>query len=375
MKNDSKDTVKQPVHLSCMPLETSVFEEPTPLGGENENDVLPQETVLMVDQTDADTRIDVFLAQNTALTRASVHKRIAAGDVKCNGEIVQDKNFRLHPTDCVQLIIPPPQPLHAQAQNIPLQIVYEDDDLLVVNKPRGMVVHPAAGNEDGTLVNALLYHCAGRLSSINGVIRPGIVHRIDKDTSGLLLVAKNDMAHLDLAAQLKAHTCARVYQALATGNIKDDTGTIDRPIARHPTDRKKMAVCLPGRGRNAITHYYVRQRLEHCTYVECYLETGRTHQIRVHLASIGKPLVGDCLYGQSGDTFQRRWQQILHGQWLHARCIGFIHPRSKTWMQFEVPLPLELETALHTLGGKEVSADWSMRQQFISAADLTHTQA
>ena len=232
MKNDSKDTEKQPEHGSCMPLETSVFEEPTPLGGENENDVLPQETVLMVDQTDADTRIDVFLAQNTALTRASVHKRIAAGDVKCNGEIIQDKNFRLHPTDCVQLIIPPPQPLHAQAQNIPLQIVYEDDDLLVVNKPRGMVVHPAAGNEDGTLVNALLYHCAGRLSSINGVIRPGIVHRIDKDTSGLLLVAKNDMAPILSAALRQAEHIRSVCTWHQLANRLSETAYMVKRVIR-----------------------------------------------------------------------------------------------------------------------------------------------
>ena len=332
MKNDSKDTEKQPVHGSCMPLETSVFEEPTPLGGENENDVLPQETVLMVDQTDADTRIDVFLAQNTALTRASVHKRIAAGDVKCNGEIIQDKNFRLHPTDCVQLIIPPPQPLHAQAQNIPLQIVYEDDDLLVVNKPKGMVVHPAAGNEENTLVNALLYHCGEHLSQVNGEIRPGILHRIDKNTSGLLAVAKNDAAHLFLAEQIQAHSFTREYRAVVYGVVKQDSGIWNVPLGRSRADRKKIAVNGEN-PREAVTNYEVLQRFPRFTYMKFLLETGRTHQIRVHSAYAGHPVAGDDVYGP------KKCISELQGQCLHAKKLGFIHPSTREYMEFDSELP------------------------------------
>ena len=265
------------------------------------------------------------------MTRSAVQKLIAEGCVTVNGKI-PDKNLKLKTGDEITVNMPEPEICEALPENIPLDIVYEDNDLLVVNKPRGMVVHPATGNYTGTLVNALMYHCGDRLSSINGVIRPGIVHRIDKDTSGLLIVAKNDFAHNILAEQIKEHSFTRKYQAVVVGNVKDDTGTINAPIGRHQTDRKKMAVTLKN-SRNAVTHYKVIARYNGYTHVELTLETGRTHQIRVHMAYIGHPVAGDPVY--SGKKYLTK----LNGQCLHAYYISFTHPRTNEILAFSAPLP------------------------------------
>ncbi len=259
------------------------------------------------------------------------------------------KNYRLREGDTVEVLIPEPVTYEAKAENIPLDIVYEDDDLLVVNKPKGMVVHPAAGNYEGTLVNALLAHCAGSLSGINGVMRPGIVHRIDKDTSGLLIVAKNDMAHRGLAEQIKAHSFTRMYEAVVVGRLKDDAGTIDAAIGRHPVERKKMAVYPGGADpsksiRRAVTHYEVIARYPGYTHIRVRLETGRTHQIRVHMAYLGHPVAGDTVYGGS------RQPSMLHGQCLHARVIGFDHPRDGRTIELTSPLPAYFTSFLETLG-------------------------
>lgn len=293
-------------------------------------------------------RLDSFLKEHTELSRSAAQKLIALGNVTVNGSVA-DKNVRLNEGDAVAVTVPPPVELCAQAENIPIEIVYEDDALLVVNKPQGMVVHPAAGNESGTLVNALLYHCRGRLSSINGVIRPGIVHRIDKDTSGLLIVAKTDQAHVKLAEQISAHSFSRRYHAIVIGDLKEERGRIDRPIDRHPTDRKKMAVCAPGKGRCAVTNYRVLEHLCGYTLTEFSLETGRTHQIRVHMASIGKPILGDPVYGRGSDPFERQNRDLLHGQCLHAQHIGFVHPQTGAYMEFDAPRPAAFEQVLEKL--------------------------
>jgi 23S rRNA pseudouridine1911/1915/1917 synthase len=264
-------------------------------------------------------------------TRSAIAKLISDGNVSVNGKVIA-KNYKCKDNDNIVVTVPDAVPLEAQAENIPLDIVYEDDDLLVVNKPKGMVVHPAVGNYTGTLVNALLYHCKDSLSGINGVIRPGIVHRIDKDTSGLLIVAKNDMAHIDLAQQIKEHSFHRAYQAVAYGNIKEDNGTIHQPIGRSPKDRKKMAV-IDKNSKDAITHYEVIKRYGDFTHIRCVLETGRTHQIRVHMAYIGHPLAGDSVYGP------KKVITSLQGQCLHAGELGFVHPRTKQYMEFKAPLP------------------------------------
>ena len=230
------------------------------------------------------------------------------------------------------VLLPEPEELNVEPENIPLDILYEDDDLLVVNKPKGMVVHPAAGHSSGTLVNAVLYHCRGNLSGINGVLRPGIVHRIDMDTTGALVICKSDFAHQSLAEQLSVHSITRKYRAIVHGNLKEDEGTIEGPIGRHPTDRKKMAINYKN-GKDAVTHYKVLERFGQATYVECRLETGRTHQIRVHMASIGHPLLGDTVYGSSKNPYH------LEGQALHAMILGFVHPRTCEYMEFTAPLP------------------------------------
>jgi 23S rRNA pseudouridine1911/1915/1917 synthase len=242
------------------------------------------------------------------------------------------KSYKGAAGDCIELTLPEPVGLDVQPEDIPLDIPYEDADLLVVNKPKGMVVHPAAGNYTGTLVNALLAHCGDSLSGINGVIRPGIVHRIDKDTSGLLIVAKNDFAHRSLAAQIKAHSFTRIYEAVVHGNVKDDDGTVDAPIGRHPVDRKKMAVTEKN-SRNAVTHYHVIARYNGFTHIQCKLETGRTHQIRVHMAYIGHLVAGDPVYGPKKPV------PNLNGQCLHARVIGFIHPRDGRYLEITSELP------------------------------------
>lgn len=294
-------------------------------------DVMGETLLFCPEPEDAGSRLDAFLALNLeGKTRSAVQKLMDQGKVLVNGKTGR-KNDKVKPGDSIQVEIPEPEPLELLPQDIPLDIVYEDEHLLVVNKPKGMVVHPAPGNPDGTLVNALLYHCGESLSGINGVIRPGIVHRIDKDTSGLLMVAKNDLAHQSLAAQIAAHTFTRMYNTVVYGNLKTDEGTISAPIARHPTDRKKMAV-VPG-GREAVTHYRVLERLPGFTLVECRLETGRTHQIRVHMAHIGHPVAGDPVYGP------KKCITSLNGQCLHARLLGFVHPATGEYMEFDSGLP------------------------------------
>lgn len=273
-------------------------------------------------------RLDKFLADNTELSRSFAAKLAETGAAAINGRPA-DKKSAVNPGDIITVTIPEPDPIKAQPQNIPLDIVYEDDSVIVVNKPQGMVVHPAPGNPDGTLVNGLLYHCS--LSSINGVIRPGIVHRIDKDTSGLLVVAKTNEAHTALSAQLKERKALRRYNCIVNGNIKEDTGTINKPIGRHPGNRKRMAV-IEG-GREAVTHFKVLERFGQYTLVECTLETGRTHQIRVHMASVGHSIVGDPVYGAKKERFK------TNGQLLHAKTIGFTHPVTGELMQFDSALP------------------------------------
>ena len=296
---------------------------------------------------DAGARLDAFLAGKMEKTRSSVQKLIEEENVRLNGAPAA-KNARLREGDRVEATEPPPEVLDVKPQNIPLDIVYEDQDLLVVNKPKGMVVHPAAGNPDGTLVNALLFHCGDSLSGINGVIRPGIVHRIDKDTSGLLIVAKNDRAHQSLAEQIAVHSFTRIYNAVVYGIVKEEEGTVSAPIGRHPTDRKRMAVLSSG-GREAVTHYRVLERFSGFTLVECRLETGRTHQIRVHMAHIGHPVAGDPVYGP------KKCITELQGQCLHARVIGFIHPATGEYLEFDSGLPPYFERFLEKLrrSGKE----------------------
>lgn len=279
-------------------------------------------------------RLDKLLAKELEdLTRSAIQNLIQEGRVTLGGKPLS-KSAKLACGEEVLLSIPDPRPLEVAAENIPLDIVYEDEDLLVVNKPKGMVVHPAPGNFEGTLVNALLFHCGDSLSGINGVARPGIVHRIDKDTSGLLIVAKNDFSHTHLAEQIKEHSFTREYQAVVYGSLPEDFGTVDQPLGRHPTDRKKMAVLRDSSSaRPAVTHYFVEERLPGFTYVRLQLETGRTHQIRVHMAYLGHPVAGDPVYGP------KKTITFLHGQCLHAGRIGFIHPRTQEYLEFTAPLP------------------------------------
>lgn len=292
---------------------------------------------------DAGERIDVFLNERIPdFSRSYLQKLIKNGCATVNGAAIKN-SYRLSADDIVAIEIPDEVKPNILPEAIPLDILYEDTDLLVVNKPKGMVVHPAAGHYSGTLVNALLYHCEGRLSGINGVLRPGIVHRIDKDTTGSLVVCKNDMAHHALAEQLKDHTICRRYRAIVHGCFKDDEGTISAPVGRHPTDRKKMAIDHKN-GKNAVTHYRVLQRFSSFTYIECRLETGRTHQIRVHMASLGHPLLGDYVYGPSKSPFRH-----LEGQCLHAMTLGFIHPRTGAYMECVAPLPEYFDQLLDTL--------------------------
>ena len=290
------------------------------------------ELVFSASTEDSGIRVDRFLqARLPDHSRSAIQKWMEDGCVLVNGKSVA-KNYKLSGACEILVRIPEPQELQVRAENIPLDIVYEDDDLLVVNKPKGMVVHPAPGNSDGTLVNALLYHCKGSLSGINGVIRPGIVHRIDKDTSGLLMVAKNDRAHLGLAEQIKEHSFDRVYETVVYGQFKEDSGTVNAPIGRHPVDRKRMAVTA-SHSREAVTHFQVLERLNGFTHLRVQLETGRTHQIRVHMAYIGHPVAGDPVYSP------RKVISELHGQCLHAREIGFTHPVTGERMHFSSPLP------------------------------------
>ena len=287
--------------------------------------------VITVPEEADGARADKFLAEAIDhLTRSALQKLISAGNVEIDGKVIA-KSRVLKEGEDISVLIPDAVSLDVEAENIPLDIYYEDDDLLVVYKPKGMVVHPAPGNHNGTLVNALLWHCKDSLSGINGVLRPGIVHRIDKDTSGLLLVAKNDFAHVHLAEQIKEHSLNRIYQTIVYGVNMDDEGDVDAPIGRSTKDRKKMAI-VEG-GRTAQTHYSVIKRYSGFTHVQCKLKTGRTHQIRVHMAYIGHPVAGDAVYGPKNVITQ------LGGQCLHAGTIGFIHPRTGEYMEFTAPLP------------------------------------
>ena len=277
-------------------------------------------------------RADALLARLVpGLTRSAAQKLLERGAVTLDGKPVR-KNDRPAPGQALEVRLPDPEPAAIVPQDIPLDVVYEDGDVIVVNKPVGLVVHPAPGHPDGTLVNALLRHCGPSLSGINGELRPGIVHRIDRDTSGLIIAAKNDKAHLALAAQLQDHSLARTYEAVVVGNLKEDSGTVDAPIGRHPVDRKKMAIDRKN-GREAVTHWSVLARYPGHTHVECRLETGRTHQIRVHLASIGHPLLGDTVYGAKKPV------PGLAGQCLHARRLRFVHPSTGEAVELECPLP------------------------------------
>ncbi len=299
--------------------------------------------IISVPEDKAGERIDkIICGAVDNMSRSAVQKIIDDGGVSVGG-IVVSKNYKVRAKDMIRLVIPEAKELEITAQNIPLDIRYEDDDLLVVNKPKGMVVHPAAGNYDNTLVNALLYHCKGSLSGINGVIRPGIVHRIDKDTSGLLIVAKNDMAHVSLAEQIKVHSFTREYQSVVYGRMKQDSGTVDAPIGRHPIDRKKMAVTQKN-SKNAITHYSVVNEYKDFTHLKLRLETGRTHQIRVHMAYIGHPVAGDAVYGP------KKVIEYLSGQCLHAGLIGFKHPRTKEYIEIKSELPEYFTDFLRRIG-------------------------
>ena len=295
---------------------------------------------LVTAETATGTRIDIFVAAETGLTRSAAAKLAEDGRIRVNGKPVQ-KNRKLNGKETVEVFIPEPRSDEAVPEDIPLDVIYEDSDIIVINKPSGMVVHPAAGNPDGTLVNALLHRCGDSLSGIGGVTRPGIVHRIDKETSGLIAVAKNDAAHLSLSEQLKDHSMRRVYFAVAVGGFRTDGGTVDAPIGRCPTDRKKMAVIRDPekRARQAVTHYEVLERYKGFTHIKCELETGRTHQIRVHMSYIGHPLVGDTLYGGGHTEFEKNNKKYIMGQCLHAGRLTLRHPRTGELMTFEAPLP------------------------------------
>ncbi|MBQ9534795.1 MAG: RluA family pseudouridine synthase [Clostridia bacterium] len=297
---------------------------------------------LTVEENGAGERADSYLAGRLPeLSRSAAQRLLDEGLVTLGGKAVK-KNARLEPGDVLEVDVPEARPAAAEAEDIPIEVIYEDASLIVVNKPRGMVVHPAAGNPDGTLVNALLHHCGDTLSGVGGELRPGIVHRIDKDTSGLLVAAKTDEAHRCLSAQLKDRTLSRTYEAVVLGNIRDDSGTVDAPIGRNPKDRKKMAVTAGGRA--ARTHYRVIKRFGKYTYIECRLESGRTHQIRVHMAYIGHSVAGDPLYAPKTDKSR------LEGQCLHAKSIKFIHPDTGKEMSFTAPLPEYFEEFLNRIG-------------------------
>lgn len=297
--------------------------------------------LLRASEESKNQRLDAFLASSLdGLTRSQATRLIESGEIAVNGRAVS-KSYKLAGGEDIAVTLPEPEPVEAVPQDIPLDVVYEDADVIVVNKPSGMVVHPAPGHPDGTLVNALLYHCAGTLSGIGGALRPGIVHRIDRDTSGLIIAAKNDAAHQYLSAQLADHTLARTYECIVVGALREDCGTVDAPIARHPTDRKRMAVVAGG--REAVTHWEVIARYPGYTHVRCRLETGRTHQIRVHMAYIGHPILGDTVYGAKKEV------PGLTGQCLHAVGLRFLHPRTHEVVELSCPLPDEFTRMLQKI--------------------------
>lgn len=288
---------------------------------------------LIAEEIEEPIRIDKYLAEEFPdYSRSFLQKLLKDGAVTVNGKVVK-ANYKLQGEEEISLYMPDQIEPDILPEDIPLNILYEDEDLLVVNKPKGMVVHPGAGHYSGTLVNAIMYHCKDQLSGINGVLRPGIVHRIDRDTTGSLVICKNDFTHRHIAEQLKEHSSTRKYRAIVHGNLKEEDGTVRAAIGRHPTDRKKMSVHAK-HGKDAITHYHVLERFGQYTYIECQLETGRTHQIRVHMSSIGHPLLGDEIYGPAKCPISG-----LQGQTLHAQTLGFIHPRTGTYVEFEAPLP------------------------------------
>ena len=300
-----------------------------------------EKLTLQPNKEDAGRRVDAWLAANLEdMTRSAAARLLEEGRVTCDGKPLA-KNYKLTGSETLEVALPEPEPVDVTPQDIPLNVVYEDDDVIVVNKPKGLVVHPAPGHPDGTLVNALLYHCGDSLSGIGGELRPGIVHRIDRDTSGLIIAAKNDFAHQRLAAQLQDHTLARIYHCIVVGNLREDAGTVDAPIGRHPVDRKKMAVAA--NGRPAVTHWRVLERFQGFCYVECRLETGRTHQIRVHMAHIGHPILGDTVYGNKKPV------PGLHGQCLHAVGLRFLHPRTGEAVELHCELPEEFQNQLRKL--------------------------
>ncbi len=297
-------------------------------------------------------RLDRALAAAVpTLSRERLKSLIRSGAVEAEGKAVRDPATKVRGEEALRLAVPEPTPAHNEAQDIPLTIVFEDEHLLVVDKPAGLVVHPAAGNFDGTLVNALLHHCAGQLSGIGGVARPGIVHRIDKDTSGLLVVAKTDVAHEGLAKQFAAHSIDRRYLALVNGSPRASEGTVDAPLARSATNRKKIAIVEGQRGKRAVTHWKRLQNLKDAALLECRLETGRTHQVRVHLASLGHPLLGDPVYGRSGKTHGKLLNELqFHRQALHAAELGFTHPVTRRRLSFSSPMPTDMQELFNALG-------------------------
>ena len=301
----------------------------------------------------AGMRLDAFVAEASELSRSAAAKLIEDGEITVNGRPVQ-KKYVTREGDEIEIFLPEPKEYEAVAEDIPLDVVFEDDDIIVINKPSGMVVHPAPGNYTGTLVNALLYHCRDSLSGIGGVLRPGIVHRIDKDTSGLLVVAKCDGAHASLSEELKYHGIEREYRALVAGGFSEDEGIIDLPIGRHPVDRKRMAVVRDGTAREARTHYKVLERFEGVSYLSLRLETGRTHQIRVHMSHKGHPLLGDPVYQKSKTQFEQKHPSLFDGQALHAIRLSLTHPRTGERMTFESSLPENFERALDILRKKSL---------------------
>ncbi|MDD5829521.1 MAG: RluA family pseudouridine synthase [Lachnospira sp.] len=296
----------------------------------------------VVDENESGQRIDKYISLKEAdISRSYIQKLIKEGNIKINNEECKS-NYKVCLNDHIVIEIPEAKELEIEAENIPLDIIYEDDDIIVVNKPKGMVVHPAAGHYSGTLVNALMYHCKNDLSGINGVLRPGIVHRIDMNTTGVIVACKNDYAHDKIAQQLSVHSITRKYYAIAQNAFKEQEGTVDAPIGRNPVDRKKMAIDRKN-GKRAVTHYKVLENFKNCAYIECQLETGRTHQIRVHMTSIGHPLLGDDVYSSGKSAYN------LTGQTLHAGVLGFIHPRTGEYVEFSAPLPEYFQNVLNDL--------------------------
>lgn len=301
-----------------------------------------EENILVVENEFKGKRIDAFIAENMEeISRSQIQQLIASEMITLNGNSVKS-NYKVKENDKISITIPEEKEVEILAENIPLEIVFEDNDMIVINKPKGMVVHPAVGHSSGTLVNALMYHCGESLSGINGEKRPGIVHRIDKDTSGLLMVAKNDKAHISLSEQLAKHTITRKYVAVVHNGFKEDSGTVDQPIGRNPKDRIKMAITHK-HSRHAVTHYRVLERLKNFTLIEAQLETGRTHQIRVHMTHIGHPLLGDTVYGVKKQPFR------TDGQVLHAKTLGFIHPSTGEYLEFEAEIPESFKKVLNRL--------------------------